>query len=162
MLSARILKNFVIIALLAALTFTSVRALAIYSANRASGGIENRTEMFYGYDAFLDRKINCENVQGWGMERTLDDNDVAQGVLNDNDVALWVQADPSELAVGDIIIYSNPSNPSSLIAHRIVEIDNSAGYKFSTKGDASSQADSYWVESELKGIVIGVVYYRAP
>jgi signal peptidase I len=145
-------KNFVIIALLAALTFASVRTLAIYSANRASGGIENRTEMFYGYDAFLDREINCENVQSWDMERT----------LNDNDTALWVQASPSELAVGDIVIYSNPSNPSSLIAHRIVEIDNSAGYKFSTKGDAASQADSYWVAGELKGIVIGVIYYRAP
>jgi signal peptidase I len=82
--------------------------------------------------------------------------------LNDNDTALWVQATPSELAVGDIIIYSNPSSLGSLIAHRIVTIDNSAGYKFSTKGDAASQADSYWVAGELNGIVIGVIYYRAP
>jgi len=149
--STRILKNTAIIVLLGALTFTSVRALAIYSYNQGSEGIENRTAMFNGYDAFFDREVNFENVQGWDMERT----------LNDNDSAMWVQASPSELAVGDIIIYPNPSNPGSLIAHRIVEIDNSAGYTFKAKGDAASQEDSYWVE-EPSGIVIGVVYYRAP
>jgi len=149
-LSAKTVKNVVIIALLAALTFASVRVLAVHPTGQE--GIEDWTEMFYGYETFLDREINCMKVQGWSMERT----------LNDNDVVMWVQASPSELSAGDIIIYSNPSNPSSLIAHRIVEIDNSAGYRFSTKGDYSSQTDNYWVTSELKGIVIGVVYYRAP
>ncbi|MEW6221712.1 MAG: signal peptidase I [Candidatus Hadarchaeota archaeon] len=151
--SIKEVKNVLIIALFGAIVFSAVRMLMLRSVQVT--GFENSTEIFRGYGAFLDRRINYENVQGWGMSRT----------LNDNDIALWVEVKPHELAVGDIIIYSNPSNPGKLIAHRIVEIQQFLGsYTFKTKGDNISQPDDYWVglSGDLKGIVIGVIYYRVP
>lgn len=151
--SKKDIKNAIIIALFGAIVFVGVRALALRSIQVT--GFENNTEIFRGYEAFLDRRINYEHVQGWGMSPT----------LSDNDVVLWVEAKPHELAVGDIIIYSDPSRPGKLIAHRIVDVQLFLGaYRFKTKGDNLPQSNDYLVGfgGDLKGIVIGVIYSRAP
>lgn len=88
--------------------------------------------------------------------------------FGDGDVILWVEVEPDELRVGDIIIYKHPTKPfGGLIAHRIIEIPiTPAGwYRFETKGDNRSESDAetaisaYLVsEDDLKGLVIGVLY----
>lgn len=115
------------------------------------------TEVFHGYEAYLDREISYSTVMGTSMEPT----------LSDNDKVLWVEVDPSKLEVGDIIIYDHPTKPGSKqIVHRIIDIKKNGGYRFETKGDNRSKSDAktalsaYYVrENDLEGLVIGVIYY---
>ena len=49
---------------------------------------------------------------------------------------------PGQVAVGDVITFQRPSNPSELVTHRVVAIDTSTGAPvFTTKGDANNAAD---------------------
>lgn len=53
------------------------------------------------------------------------------------------------LAVGDILTYADPENPSRLVTHRITEVKIEAGEKtFITKGDANKSFDSEPVRPE--------------
>jgi signal peptidase I len=113
----------------------------------APGHLEN----FRGYEVYLDRHIQLSEVKGTSMGPT----------LREGDIVLWVEASPSELRVGDIIVYSHPTHPSAeLVAHRIVEVENLGGsLRFRTKGDNVPEPDKYWVdEGHLKGLVIGVLF----
>lgn len=114
-------------------------------------GIENWTEYFHGYEAYLDDNIHASVYSGPSMNPT----------FSDNDLVLWVEVDPVVLKVGDIIIYEHPTRPDyGSVAHRIIETRIEDGvYGFRTKGDGNPSPDSYWVEDELQGLVIGVVYY---
>ncbi len=140
-------KKIAILALLGALVFTWIFSLSNYlKRNPLSGKIDNQTQYFQGYDAFAASEINFTVAGDWGMGRTIEENDTV----------MWVQVNPSELRVGDIIIYQEPSSGEN-VAHRITDI---VGGSFRTKGDGATGNDNYIVGSELKGIVIGVVYYR--
>lgn len=116
----------------------------------------NWTEIFHGYEAYIDRRISYFTVSGTSMEQT----------LSENDRVLWVEVDPAELKVGDIIIYQHPTKPwEGLIAHRIIDITKNGEYRFETKGDNRSESDAetaisaYYVsEDDLRGLVIGVIY----
>ena len=115
-------------------------------------GVENRTEYFQGYEAYLDDNIHIAVYSGPSMNPT----------FKDNDLILWVEVNPAELKVGDIIIYEDPTNPyHKLVAHRIIEtrIEEEV-YGFRTKGDNNPDPDHYWVDNIL-GLVIGVVYSKA-
>jgi signal peptidase I len=117
-------------------------------------------EFFHGYEAYLDRRISFSTVSGTSMEPT----------FGENDKVLWVEVDPAELKVGDIIIYNHPTKPGEgPIAHRIIDIMKNGEYRFETKGDNRSESDAetaisaYFVsEDDLKGLVIGVIYSLAP
>lgn len=118
-------------------------------------------EFFRGYEAYLDRRIFYANAGGTSMEPT----------FGDGDVVLWVEVDPAELKIGDIIIYQHPTHPSvEIIAHRIIDITvDVVGYRFETKGDNRLESDAetvisaYYVrEDDLKGLVIGVIYDAGP
>lgn len=140
-------RNLIIIALLAALAFSWVWMLA---RRLGPERLVNRTEMFRGYGAFVDPAINFTIAGDWGMGHT----------IKENDVVMWVKVDPSRLQVGDIILYRDPSKPGNpLVAHRISEIIYGS---FSTKGDGLPADDPYLIKEELEGIVIGVIYHRAP
>lgn len=84
--------------------------------------------------------------------------------FGDGDVIIWVEVEPAELRVGDIIIYKHPTKPfGGLIAHRIIEINGE--YRFETKGDNRLESDAetaisaYFVsEDDIWGLVIGVLY----
>jgi len=122
--------------------------------------LQEWTEIFHGYEAYLDRRIFYSVVHGTSMEPT----------LSENDRIIWVEVDPAELKVYDIIIYEHPTKPSSgLIAHRIIRIIKNEEYLFETKGDNRSVSDAetpigaYYVsEDDLKGLVIGVIYRSKP
>lgn len=141
-----LLRNLAVISLLGTLVFTWIFFLSSGLRKPAvSGVIENKTDYFSGYEAFLAREINFTTAGDWGMGQT----------IRENDVVFWVQANSSELGAGDIIIYQDPTGTENLIAHRILE---SFGGSFQTKGDGTSENDNYLVGGELKGIVIGVNY----
>ena len=119
-------------------------------------GIDNWVELFHGYEAYLDQRISYSTVSGTSMEPT----------FGENDKVLWVEVDPAELRIGDIIIYDHPTKPGEgSITHRIIEIMKNGEYRFETKGDNRSESDAetsisaYFVsEDDLKGLVIGVIY----
>jgi len=120
--------------------------------------VDNWTEIFHGYEAYLDNQIFYSTVSGTSMAPT----------IKDGDVVLWVKADPAELEVGDIIVYQHPTQPGEkLIVHRIIRIIKEGGkYMFETKGDNRLESDAetdigaYLVgEDDLRGLVIGVVYH---
>lgn len=117
------------------------------------------TEVFHGYEAYLDQQISYSEIKGTSMEPT----------FGNNDTVMWVEIDPSKLKVGDIIIYDYPTDSENkFIAHRIINITQEGEeYKFETKGDNRAKSDAetalsaYYVsEDDLKGLVIGVIYSK--
>jgi len=110
------------------------------------------TEIFHGYEAYLDQRIFYSTVSGSSMEPT----------FGEGDAVLWVEVDNmAELKVGDIIIFQHPTLPGvDNIAHRIVEIVHvGEGYQFRTRGDDLSTLDQHLVpEGNVHGLVIGVIY----
>ncbi len=157
-------KTTTIFALLVLVTVTGVgwlsSELRSERARPLPGGIENWTELFHGYEAYLDQNIYYSTVSGTSMEPT----------FGENDKVLWVEVDPSELKVGDIIVYDHPTKPAEgTIVHRIIKIMKNGEYRFETKGDNRSESDAetaisaYYVsENDLKGLVIGVIYSYNP
>ena len=145
-----VVRNLLLIALLAVLAFSFSRMLVHRLEPWEMRGLEDRSEAFRGYGALIDGRINFTRAGNWGMGRT----------INENDEVMWVRADPARLRVGDIILYRDPSKPGRpLVAQRITEV---VGGYFRTKGDALPDPNPYLVRGELEGIVIGVIYYRAP
>ena len=113
-------------------------------------GVENWTQYFPGYEAYLDSEIHASVVSGGSMEPT----------FGDGDMILWVEIDDiAELGVGDIIIYKHPTRPyRDNIAHRIIEVGmGDRENQFKTKGDNSPE--EYWVPSgNIHGLIIGVIF----
>lgn len=115
--------------------------------------VYNWSELFHGYEAYLDKEISYSEVQGTSMEPTFEKNDIL----------LWVKVDISNLKEGDIIIYEHPTRGDELIAHRIIDV--LGGNKFETKGDNRKKSDAktnvsayYVTKEDYKGLVIGVIY----
>ena len=107
------------------------------------------TEIFRGYEAYLDRRIYRAVMQTTSMAPTIDVGDTV----------LWVEVDPAELRVRDIIIYKHPTRPGvDNVCHRIIGVGSGdRENQFKTKGDNSPVED--WVPSaNVHGLVIGVVY----
>ena len=111
------------------------------------------TEIFHGYEAYLDRRIFYSIASGSSMEPT----------FGDGDAVLWVEVDnKAELKEGDIIIYKHPTMPGvDNVIHRIVNVERvDGGYRFWTKGDNLSAVDQQPVpEGNVHGLVIGVIYH---
>jgi len=84
--------------------------------------------------------------------------------LNIGDLILIVGVDPSDVGVGDIIVFHVPHpydkfTPSPIV-HRVVErVVSSGGYYFRTKGDANLNPDPWLLPPEN---VIGRVALRIP
>jgi len=109
------------------------------------------TEIFRGYEAYLDRRISYSLVSGTSMEPT----------FGEGDVILWVEVEGEDLKVGDIIIYKHPTRPGiDNIVHRIIEVGMTYGeYRFIAKGDNLPEPDRNWIpEGNVHGLVIGVIY----
>lgn len=122
-------------------------------ANKNNDNAYTWTEYFYE-----NKRIFSSTVKGDSMEPT----------FGEDDTILWVEVNPSELEVDDIIVYEHPTKPSrELIAHRIIRIIEGEKYLFETKGDGRSESDSktaisaYFVsEDDIKGLVVGIIYER--
>lgn len=148
--------TFAFFALVSILVITSAGWLYAESKPRNPGslpeGLYSWTEYFHGYQAYLDKRIFSSIVHGTSMEPT----------FGENDLVLWVKANPNELRVGDIIIFQHPTmSYIDNVVHRIFEVQLQDGkYLFRTSGDNSSGLDRYYIpEANVHGLVIGVVYH---
>ncbi|MDI6884593.1 MAG: S26 family signal peptidase, partial [Hadesarchaea archaeon] len=100
-------KTISILVLLALVTFAGVGWIRV--GMRSTNGTlptgnenispENLRKFFPGYENYLNREMFSSPVRGSSMEPT----------FGDGDKVLWVQVDPAELKVGDIIIYNHPT-----------------------------------------------------
>lgn len=144
-----------IVVLLGALVITSAGWILAESKPTSPGslpaGIYEWTEYFRGYQAYLDQAIFGSIVHGTSMFPT----------FRENDMILWVKVNPSDIKLGDVIVFRHPTTPNvDNVVHRVVEIQLEAGkYSFRTQGDNLSNPDRYYVpEANVHGLVIGVVY----
>jgi len=146
-------KTAAILALFVLLTITGIGWLKTMLDPRPHENTYEWTEIFRGYEAYLDRRIYRAVMQTTSMAPT----------INVGDSVLWVEVDnKAELKVRDIIIFKHPTRPIDNVCHRIIELGQN-GYRFRTQGDNLSDPDRHWVSEELvHGLVIGVIYQRAP
>ncbi|MGB9729258.1 MAG: signal peptidase I [Thermoprotei archaeon] len=80
--------------------------------------------------------------------------------LEKGDLIISVGVDPSNLKVGDIILFKSPLNPNIIIVHRIIEIyKNDGTVLIKTKGDNNPIADPWTVNGNQ---VLGKVIFRIP
>lgn len=84
--------------------------------------------------------------------------------LNVGDLLIVHGVDPSQLKIGDIIVFHSPVNPKDLIVHRIIKIVyNNGTYYFGTKGDANYMPDEYrWGTLIPEDLVEGRVLFVIP
>ena len=150
------MRTVLIAVLFGALVITSAGWILAESEPTSSGslpeGIYEWTEYFRGYQAYLDQAIFGSVVHGTSMFPT----------FRENDMVLWIETDPEDIHLGDVIIFLHPTTPGiDNVVHRVVEIQLDAGkYSFRTQGDNSSSPDRYYVPSaNVHGLVIGIVYY---
>ena len=75
-------------------------------------------------------------------------------------LAFVSEIEPQELAVGDIITFQSPDDPSALATQRLVEVKKDNDLGFVTRGDAGNTADISPVPSDnVVGKVTGSVPY---
>lgn len=75
-------------------------------------------------------------------------------------VAFYRQERAAQVGVGQIILFSEPGDPSVWITHRVLRIDETlAGRYFVTKGDANASADPWRVPARGVGWVVA---YHVP
>ena len=81
--------------------------------------------------------------------------------LRVGDIIIVNHIAPSDLKVGDIIVFHKPTNPDELVVHRIFDIGvtDSGVRVFKTKGDANRWPDS-WIVPEY--MVEGKVVLKLP
>ena len=108
-------------------------------------GTEDWTDRF-GYRAFLDRRLSSLLLVGSSMTPSLREND------------LLLCAPPSDLRVGDIVVYLYEG---TLVAHRIVEIPEEGVVV--TQGDSPQAWERHRVSREnIIYRVMGALFGRAP
>jgi len=108
-------------------------------------GTEDWTDRF-GYRAFLDRRLSSLLLVGSSMAPSLQEND------------LLLCAPPSDLRVGDIVVYLYEG---TTVAHRIVEIPEEG--VVITQGDSPQAWQRHRVSREnVLYRVMGVLFRQAP
>ena len=65
---------------------------------------------------------------------------------------------PSQIQVDDVITFGNDAN-NSVTTHRVKEVDNTDGIKFTTQGDANGTVDPSPVNGDL---LVGKVIFYVP
>ncbi len=60
-----------------------------------------------------------------------------------NSLAIATEKDVSDLKVGDVMIFQEPTSGKEIVAHRIIEISDEKKPHFKTKGDANSSPDKW-------------------
>jgi signal peptidase len=70
------------------------------------------------------------------------------------------EVDPAEVAVGDVITFQHPSEPTARVTHRVIAIDTSTGSpEFTTKGDANEDPD---IDPVPASAVQGRLWFSVP
>lgn len=79
--------------------------------------------------------------------------------IDTGSLAVTLPVNPYSIDIGDVIAYHPPSNPDTVVIHRVAGIDNGSPLSFRTKGDANNSFDSYLLPAES---VVGQVKYNIP
>lgn len=83
-------------------------------------------------------------------------------------VVFYKKVDAKDVAVGDVIVFSRPDQPSERVTHRVYSIGRSdTGRYFTTKGDANGTPDAWrvpavgtgWLEAVHVPVVGYVLYW---
>ena len=101
---------------------------------------------------------NVANLAGYTPMTVLSDS--MSPTFNHGDLIIIKKCDPDTLVVGDIVTFHTIiENEYALNTHRIVEIDDSEGYRvYSTKGDNNAIADQRTIlSSDIAGKYVGRV-----
>ncbi len=148
------IKNILIIILIGLLSF-SLAGLWVgeNGANRqniSSDNVYGWSEIFHGYEAYLDKELSYSEIQGTSMEPT----------FGPGDKVIWVSVDDiAKLEKGDIIIFDHPTRPHlENVVHRIIGVGSGVNEgTFEAKGD-NAQDVARVAKQHIKGLVIGVIY----
>ena len=68
--------------------------------------------------------------------------------LDAGGLAITRPIDPYSIEMGDVISYHSPSDPDTIVVHRVARIDNGSPLSFLTKGDANKSLDAYSVPAD--------------
>lgn len=82
-------------------------------------------------------------------------------VMLPGDMIVVQKIDPTTLNVGDVIAFQQPGGkPNTVFTHRIIDIRNTDGLTFQTKGDANNVKDDFRTPAEnVKGRLTFVIPY---
>ncbi|MGH8979781.1 MAG: signal peptidase I [Acidimicrobiales bacterium] len=70
-------------------------------------------------------------------------------------VAFYRQEEAAQVRAGQVILFSEPDDPSVWVTHRVVRVDaDASGRFFVTKGDANASPDPWRVPAEGTGWVV--------
>lgn len=107
--------------------------------------------LFGGYMAF-------QAAMGTSTPLLVVDGPSMLPTLHQGDYVVIKRVPPSEIEVGDIIVYHSPHEPSKLIVHRVYEIVSKNPLVLKTKGDNNMYPDPWSVKySMIEGKVIFVI-----
>ena len=114
-----------------------------------SGSMEHFADFDKWFEAqqedYARMSITEEQVQEWHF----------RSGLNKGDIAIIKGEDFSKLEVGDVIVF-RPSSQNKAVIHRVVEVNQQAGY-VATKGDANIgqlSVEKRITEDQVEGIAI--------
>jgi signal peptidase I len=73
------------------------------------------------------------------------------GTIDTGDVALTKTVTPSELSVGDIVTFKDPSRNGELVTHRVARMKRDGDtFAFITKGDANTGRETWSINARGK------------
>ncbi len=127
-------------------TFSPISDIAVVVSSSMVHSNANLT--FYGWLEFHGFSLN--QIKSWPF----------QNGINPGDIVIAFKTNPSEIKVGDVIIFNSPVGQ---IIHRVIYIyKNSSGVYFTTKGDANPYIISFernFSASKVVGVVKIVIPY---
>ena len=90
-------------------------------------------------------------VAGWQLQHVRSGS--MEPLLPVGSLAVLEPVDPAEVAVGQVITFTDPADGDRLVTHRVVEVrEDQDGLRFTTQGDANTGADPLPVRADdLRG-----------
>lgn len=75
-------------------------------------------------------------------------------------VVFTTKVNPKDIRTGEIVTFSEPTNPKNIIVHRVIAVNTKNNLAFKTKGDHNETADNWTVTpSEIKGKALFSIPY---
>jgi signal peptidase I len=134
-------------------------ALVLRPKPQVSAGIERALSMFLAVSGIVLALLTAFTILGrcaWLVERS----DSMAPALRAGDLLAVRRIDPDSARPGDIVTFKEPSRPGILLTHRVVSVRREGDrLQFTTRGDANTGSETWWVESNG---TIGRMVVRVP
>ena len=80
--------------------------------------------------------------------------------IQTGDVVVTTMVGPSDVAVGDVVTFRDPSREGELVTHRVVKARVEGGsFRFQTRGDANTGSEQWSIEADGK---LGRLWFTIP